>query len=190
MLQVRTENRFPFPPTNTDVVAKENYEDMLENAIELLDKLNCFELKRIKELFDQKYEKVSLKDSNYIQHNFIDNYLYIVEYPYGEKRMFCRGEDAYNDYSKYGQKLTRRTKNLFPTYETLLEKDEQKMRKINQKQKQKTDKKDYDIQYAKDNIRQIKFTLNRNTDQDIIEHLDQQKNKQGYLKELIRKDIK
>ena len=31
--------------------------------------------------------------------------------------------------------------------------------------------------------------LNNNTDADIIEHLNKQENKQGYIKGLIRKDI-
>ena len=54
---------------------------------------------------------------------------------------------------------------------------------------EKFDKKEYDMQYAKDNIQQIKFVLNKETDADIIEWLSQQPNRAGYLKELIRKDM-
>jgi len=43
--------------------------------------------------------------------------------------------------------------------------------------------------YKKKNIKQIKFELNYNTDADIIERLEQQPNKQGYIKKLIRDDI-
>ena len=45
------------------------------------------------------------------------------------------------------------------------------------------------IKYEKANIRRIVVKLNRNTDQDIIEHLDSIGNVQGYIKELIRRDI-
>ncbi|MBO5628882.1 MAG: hypothetical protein J5965_07360 [Aeriscardovia sp.] len=44
--------------------------------------------------------------------------------------------------------------------------------------------------YQKDNIKQIKIALNVNTDADIINHLEICENKQGYIKDLIRKDIK
>ena len=55
------------------------------------------------------------------------------------------------------------------------------------------DKKEYDKnylkEYSKNTLKQIKFVLNTNTDTDIIEWLDAQPNKQGYIKELIRADI-
>lgn len=44
--------------------------------------------------------------------------------------------------------------------------------------------------YNKDNIIQISVKLNRSTDKDIIDHLDQVESKQGYIKDLIRKDIR
>ena len=51
------------------------------------------------------------------------------------------------------------------------------------------DKKKYDQQYAKENLIQMKFTVNREFDADIIEWLNKQSNKAGYIKELIRKDM-
>lgn len=47
----------------------------------------------------------------------------------------------------------------------------------------------YDRQYAKENLQQIKFALNKETDADILEWLSKKSNKAGYLKELIRKDM-
>lgn len=44
--------------------------------------------------------------------------------------------------------------------------------------------------YDSTHTKQIKLKLNLETDKDIIEALDQVDNKQGYIKELIRKDIK
>lgn len=44
--------------------------------------------------------------------------------------------------------------------------------------------------YDKENTTQIKMKLNNKTDRDIIDHLKKQGNKQGYLKSLIRDDMK
>lgn len=43
--------------------------------------------------------------------------------------------------------------------------------------------------YDKLNTVQIKLKLNKNTDKDILEMLEQCGNKQGYIKNLIRKDL-
>ena len=51
-------------------------------------------------------------------------------------------------------------------------------------------KAEYDIQFQKDNIKQIKFNFNKINDKDILDHLAKQENRQGYIKELNRKDIK
>lgn len=45
------------------------------------------------------------------------------------------------------------------------------------------------MKYMAANVKQIKFNLSIKYDADIIAHLDAQKNKQGYLKALIREDI-
>lgn len=45
------------------------------------------------------------------------------------------------------------------------------------------------IKYNAKNVKQVKLNLNRKTDADIIEHLDQCGNIQGYIKGLIRKDM-
>lgn len=44
--------------------------------------------------------------------------------------------------------------------------------------------------YDSTNTRQIKMKLNLKSDQDILTRLDEEPNLQGYVKELIRKDIK
>ena len=41
-----------------------------------------------------------------------------------------------------------------------------------------------------ENTTQIRLKLNKKTDADILEKLDNVKSKQGYIKELIRADIK
>ena len=43
--------------------------------------------------------------------------------------------------------------------------------------------------YKAENAKKINFELSRKTETDLIEWLDSQPNKQGYLKELIRADM-
>lgn len=44
--------------------------------------------------------------------------------------------------------------------------------------------------YEQENTQQIRLKLNRKTDADILSWLFSLPNKQGYIKELIRKDMK
>ena len=44
--------------------------------------------------------------------------------------------------------------------------------------------------YDAANTKQVHLKLNRKTDVEIIEHLDKQKNVQGYIKDLIRQDMR
>ena len=45
------------------------------------------------------------------------------------------------------------------------------------------------IKYEKENIKRVVLKLNKKTDQDIIDHLKKIDGVNGYLKQLIRKDI-
>ena len=47
-----------------------------------------------------------------------------------------------------------------------------------------------DARYKAANTKQIKFVLNRNTETDLIAHLESIDNVQGYIKSLIRADMK
>ena len=44
--------------------------------------------------------------------------------------------------------------------------------------------------YDKNNTVQIKMKLNKKTDKDILDKLNSVPNKQGYIKQLIRQDMK
>ena len=44
--------------------------------------------------------------------------------------------------------------------------------------------------YDANNTIQVKLKLNVHTDADIIKHLERQDNKQGYIKRLIRRDLR
>lgn len=43
--------------------------------------------------------------------------------------------------------------------------------------------------YLKNNARRISFTFMKSTESDILEQIDKQANKAGYIKRLIREDI-
>lgn len=51
------------------------------------------------------------------------------------------------------------------------------------------DQSEYIQNYQRENIQRVVVKLNRSHDADILEHLAQQPNKQGYIKALIRADI-
>ena len=46
------------------------------------------------------------------------------------------------------------------------------------------------IKYDKNNTKRIFIKLNINSDKDILEYLETKPNKQGYIKELIRNEIR
>ena len=56
--------------------------------------------------------------------------------------------------------------------------------------KNKETQKKYQAEWSKKNVKGIYIKLSKSTDADIISSLEDQNNKQGYIKELIRADIK
>ena len=46
-----------------------------------------------------------------------------------------------------------------------------------------------DAKWRKENIRRIVVNLNKQSQKEVIEHLDRQKNKQAYIIDLIKKDM-
>lgn len=50
-------------------------------------------------------------------------------------------------------------------------------------------KTEYDLAYAKQNIRRVTIGFNRNTDSDLIDYVESIENMQKYLKDLIRQDM-
>lgn len=53
----------------------------------------------------------------------------------------------------------------------------------------KFDQNKYTAEWKKTHVKRVCIALNRNTDKDVIEKLENVPSKQGYIKELIRKDI-
>lgn len=57
------------------------------------------------------------------------------------------------------------------------------------KEKSQYDKVAYNRKYAKENYTRISVVLNKQTDKDIISHLDTKASKSNYIKNLIREDM-
>lgn len=55
--------------------------------------------------------------------------------------------------------------------------------------KWKENKIKYNIDYVKNNVAQITLKINKNTEAEILQHLEQQENKSGYIKSLIIEDM-
>ena len=49
--------------------------------------------------------------------------------------------------------------------------------------------KEYMANYEKENLRQIRLKINRKTEPELLEWMEQQENIQGYIKDLIQKDM-
>ena len=52
------------------------------------------------------------------------------------------------------------------------------------------DQRAYNDQYQKENIKQVKFKLNKNLDADLIDWIESQENVNAYLKRLVSEDMK
>ena len=57
------------------------------------------------------------------------------------------------------------------------------------KKKLTNKQKAYMVEYNKNKTRRIAFTLNYNTEQDLIDFIEQQPNKNAFLKSLIRAEM-
>ena len=123
----------------------------------------------------------------------MENYYYRVTDRNGTRHSYYRKDDAFSCYNNVGIKIETVTKDLFPTITLVVDsagfnteriRDDMTIKKTTEALRKAVDK------YDKANTVQIKMKLNQNTDADILAHLEGIENKQGYLKELIRKDMK
>lgn len=95
-------------------------------------KFSGADLQIIKDMIDEQVEIEYDKTENFMYHESIDDYLYLVYYSDGSKNLFCIGADAYERYTKREDavRIERKTKNLFPTYEVIMKKNERKQKTI------------------------------------------------------------
>lgn len=89
-------------------------------SIQFMDGNDLIALKKMVE--DQIEYARHLKENFYLNDQF-DNFIYIVLYDNGEYRYMFKGNEAYNEYkdNPAAIRLERKTKDLFPKFEILME---------------------------------------------------------------------
>lgn len=87
-------------------------------------KLTSKDLISLKEQIDKQLEEIYDRTENFYLHEEKDDYIYIVHYLDGHTHIDYIGAKSYEEYMSHADaiKLERKTKNLFPKYETLMEK--------------------------------------------------------------------
>lgn len=89
------------------------------------------ELISLRQLLNEKIDEVAEMDENFMLHDWIDSYFYIVHYEDGTSHLHVKGKDAYDTFmrSESAVKIVRKTKNLFPTFEEIMRKESNGKRK-------------------------------------------------------------
>lgn len=80
-------------------------------------------IEKIQELLEENIERnYELKD-NFKYHTQLDSYFYIVRCANGDYTLYTKGCDAYDRYERDDTAICveRKTKDLFPTYEMLIQ---------------------------------------------------------------------
>ena len=123
----------------------------------------------------------------------MEDFYYRVYTPSGRYSTPSRDEAFFHYEENDGFKIETVSKDLFPTINVIVDEknfNTERIRKdLTVKETSEALRKAVD-KYDKANTKQLKMKLNCNTDNDILEYLETIGNKQGYLKELIRKDMK
>ena len=97
---------------------------MLQEQIhDVLRSMTAADLEAIKEMIAR--EERNRYDEMWWTHDRIDNYLYYVYYDDGTEWMHCVAKKVYDEYIKNEKAvcIKRKTKDLFPTWETMLTKE-------------------------------------------------------------------
>lgn len=92
--------------------------------IEMLRSLSISELESLRDAMNKVIEE--RYDEMWWIHDKIDNYLYVVHYADDKKHMSCKGKESYEEFMKHDDAIwiERYTKDLFPTYEFLMRKEQ------------------------------------------------------------------
>ena len=92
---------------------------------EYLNGMNTDQLLSLKSAIEEKIEENYNLKENFYLHDKTDDYIYICVYEDGEIRRDYLGSRAYKRYLEDDRvvAIKRKTKDLFPTYEDLLEKE-------------------------------------------------------------------
>lgn len=94
-----------------------------EQFFDYLANISAADLDAVKKIIADREE--ALYEERWWTHDKIDDYLYYVYYEDGTSWMHCIAKYVYDEYMRNDRAvmLKRKTKDLFPTWETLLEKE-------------------------------------------------------------------
>lgn len=166
--------------------------DKKQTLLDAIASLTGMELLEMREEINSQFKKVIDREENFFLHDYLDEWLYIVSYRDGSEYLYTKGADAYAEYKRtdFAIAITRKSKDLFPTYQVMMSKGE--FAYIPKKGEKVADmsKKDYDMQYQKEHVKRVYFVLNKASDKDIVDFLAKQDNVNGFLKELVRDYMK
>ena len=83
------------------------------------------DLNELKKLIENKIQEEYDLPENFMHHDRIDDYIYIVDYLDGSYHFYCIGRQAYDEYIANIEaiRIRRKDKHLKPKYETLLDKE-------------------------------------------------------------------
>lgn len=83
------------------------------------------DLALLKKLIERRMQDEYDDPANFMFHDRIDDYIYIVDYMDGSYHYDYIGKRSYNEYINNADavRIRRKTKSLSPVYETLLEKE-------------------------------------------------------------------
>ena len=104
----------------------------MNTVIDTIGSMNTADLLLLKQYIESKIEDNYDDPGNFYLHDRIDDYIYIVDYEDGTYHYYCKGADAFKEYMgvSYATRIRRKTKDLFPVYETLKEKHERSEEEI------------------------------------------------------------
>ena len=95
------------------------------NVNDYINSLNTVDLLSLKAQIENKIDEYYHLKENFYLHEEHDDYIYVIEYADGSKYHDYIGARAYRKYINDCDAIAigRKTKDLFPTYEPLLEKE-------------------------------------------------------------------
>lgn len=92
--------------------------------------LDGYDLLALKKMVEDQIEYAKHLKENFYLNELTDDFIYIVWYMDGSYHYMFKGAEAYNEYigNQRATKLERKTKDLFPKFELLMEKGNGKER--------------------------------------------------------------
>ena len=110
--------RFNFESNCTSILSQ------VESYVNRFSSLTAIELNQLKELIDERIAETYYWKENFMTHTELDNYIYIVYLDDGNYHYYFKGADAYKRYLEDDAVMVdRKTKDLFPVFETILVKE-------------------------------------------------------------------